>query len=51
MTDGYIGNDFEVLSLVRELRGTARWFPFGTGNSVNRFLLDGMAREGGGEVE
>ena len=51
MTDGYIGNDFEVLSLVRELRGTSRWFPFGTGNSVNRFLLEGMAREGGGEVE
>ena len=51
MTDGYIGNDFEVISLVRELRGTSRWFPFGTGNSVNRFLLDNMAREGGGEVE
>jgi Ca-activated chloride channel family protein len=51
MTDGYIGNDFEVLSLVRELRGTSRWFPFGTGNSVNRFLLDGMAKLGGGEVE
>jgi Ca-activated chloride channel family protein len=51
MTDGYIGNDFEVIDLVRRLRGTSRWFPFGTGNSVNRFLLDNMAREGGGEVE
>lgn len=51
MTDGYVGNDFEVLSLVRELRGTSRWFPFGTGNSVNRYLLDGMARLGGGELE
>lgn len=51
MTDGYVGNDFEVISLVRELRGTSRWFPFGTGNSVNRFLLEGMARHGGGEVE
>jgi len=51
MTDGYIGNDFEVLSLVRSVRSTSRWFPFGTGNSVNRYLIDGMAREGGGEAE
>jgi Ca-activated chloride channel family protein len=51
MTDGYIGNDFEVISLVKSLRGTSRWFPFGTGNSVNRFLLEEMARQGGGEVE
>jgi Ca-activated chloride channel family protein len=51
MTAGYVGNDFEVLSLVRELRGTSRWFAFGTGNSVNRYLLDGMAKQGGGEVE
>jgi len=51
MTDGYVGNDFEIISLVQKLRGTSRWFPFGTGNSVNRFLLDNMARLGGGEVE
>jgi Ca-activated chloride channel homolog len=51
MTDGYVGNDFEIISLVKELRGKSRWFPFGTGNSVNRFLLDAMARVGGGEVE
>jgi Ca-activated chloride channel family protein len=51
MTDGYIGNDFEVIDLVRRLRATSRWFPFGTGNGVNRFLLDGMARAGGGEVD
>ena len=51
MTDGYVGNDFEILGLVRKLRGRSRWFPFGTGNSVNRFLLDNMAAEGGGEVE
>lgn len=51
MTDGYVGNDFEIVSLVQRLRGTSRWFPFGTGNSVNRFLLDTMARVGGGEVD
>lgn len=51
MTDGYVGNDFEIISLVKRLRGKSRWFPFGTGNSVNRFLLDTMANVGGGEVE
>ena len=51
MTDGYVGNDLEVLGLVERLRATSRWFPFGTGNSVNRFLIDGMARLGGGEAE
>ncbi len=51
MTDGYVGNDFEVIGLVKKLRGNSRWFPFGTGNSVNRMLIDGIAREGGGESE
>jgi Ca-activated chloride channel family protein len=51
MTDGYVGNDFEIIGLVKKLRGNSRWFPFGTGNSVNRFLLEGMARVGGGEPE
>src|SRR5262245_29265317 len=50
MTDGYVGNDLEVLELVKRLRGTSRWFPFGTGNGVNRYLIDGMARLGGGEA-
>jgi Ca-activated chloride channel family protein len=51
MTDGYVGNDFAILGLVKKLRGKSRWFPFGTGNSVNRFLLDNMAKLGGGEVD
>lgn len=51
MTDGYVGNDFEVISLVKRLREKSRWFPFGTGHSVNRFLIDQMARAGGGEPE
>lgn len=51
MTDGYVGNDFEIIGLVKKLRDKSRWFPFGTGNSVNRMLIDMMAREGGGEAE
>lgn len=51
MTDGLVGNDFEIISMIKKLRGKSRWFSFGTGNSVNRFLLDNVARVGGGEVD
>ncbi len=51
MTDGYVGNDFEIIAAVRKNAGVARVFSFGIGSSVNRFLLDGMAHAGRGEVE
>ncbi|MBX9685925.1 MAG: VIT and VWA domain-containing protein [Candidatus Obscuribacterales bacterium] len=51
MTDGYVGNDMEILGLIKKYRGASRWFSFGTGNSVNRFLIDGIAKEGGGEAD
>jgi Ca-activated chloride channel family protein len=51
MTDGFVGNDMEIVGMIRKLRGTSRWFTFGTGNSVNRALIDGMALEGGGEPD
>jgi Ca-activated chloride channel homolog len=50
MTDGYVGNDFEIISEVKRYPN-ARVFSFGIGSSVNRFLLDKMAEEGRGEVE
>ena len=50
MTDGYVGNDMAIIDSVRQNAGTARVFSFGIGTSVNRFLLDGMARAGRGEV-
>lgn len=51
MTDGYVGNDMEILGMIKKYRGNSRWFSFGTGSSVNRFLIDGIAKEGGGEAE
>jgi Ca-activated chloride channel family protein len=51
MTDGYVGNDMEIMGMIKKYRGKSRWFSFGTGNSVNRFLIDGIAREGGGEAD
>jgi Ca-activated chloride channel homolog len=50
MTDGEVGNDMEILAEVRAHPETPV-FAFGIGQSVNRFLLDGMARLGRGEVE
>jgi Ca-activated chloride channel family protein len=50
MTDGYVGNDMEIISEVRK-HPNARVFSFGIGGSVNRFLLDEMAKHGRGEVE
>lgn len=50
MTDGYVGNEDEILAEVRQ-HPEARVFSFGIGSSVNRYLLDGMARQGRGEVE
>lgn len=51
MTDGFIGNDMEVIDYIGKNRGRARMFPFGVGNSVNRFLIDQMARQGRGVAE
>jgi Ca-activated chloride channel family protein len=48
MTDGYVGNDMQILDYIRKNRGNTRMFPFGVGNSVNRFLIDQMAKEGRG---
>jgi len=50
MTDGYVGNDMEILNEIQK-HSNARVFSFGIGESVNRFLLDGMARAGRGDVE
>jgi Ca-activated chloride channel homolog len=50
MTDGYVGDDMTIIGEVQK-HPEARVFSFGIGSSVNRFLLDGMARAGRGEVE
>jgi Ca-activated chloride channel homolog len=50
MTDGYVGNDLEIIGEVQK-HPNARVFAFGIGSSVNRFLLDNMAKYGRGEVE
>lgn len=48
LTDGYIGNEYEILRLVNRELGAARLFALGVGSGVNRFLLDELARVGKG---
>lgn len=55
MTDGFVGNDKEIIQrskafvrALRERRQRARVFGFGTGSSVNRYLIDGLSRAGDG---
>ena len=50
MTDGYVGNEAEIIAAVQN-HPNARVFAFGIGSAVNRFLLDKMAEAGRGEVE
>ncbi len=48
MTDGYIGNEADILAAVHRHLGAARIFSFGVGSSVNRYLMERMAKEGRG---
>lgn len=48
-TDGYVGVEPEAFDLIRKNLGSANMFTFGIGSSVNRHLLEGMARVGMGE--
>jgi Ca-activated chloride channel family protein len=49
LTDGYIGNEAEVIAEVqRRLKSGNRLYSFGVGSSVNRFLLDRLAEVGRG---
>ena len=40
MTDGYIGNEQQILGTLHDKLGASRIFSFGVGNSPNRFLMD-----------
>lgn len=50
MTDGYIGNDQDILNAVAEKVGDSRIFSFGVGEAPNRYLMDRMALLGRGAV-
>ncbi|MBK6746004.1 VIT and VWA domain-containing protein [Ottowia sp.] len=49
VTDGYVTVESEAFALVRRHLGQANVFAFGIGSSVNRHLMEGLARAGMGE--
>jgi Ca-activated chloride channel family protein len=49
LTDGYIHAEKEVFELIRQNLGHTNVFAFGIGSSVNRYLVEGMAKAGQGE--
>jgi Ca-activated chloride channel family protein len=49
VTDGYVGVEAQAFRFIREHLGEANLFAFGIGTSVNRALIEGMARAGQGE--
>jgi Ca-activated chloride channel homolog len=48
-TDGYVSVEEQAFDLIRNHLGQANMFTFGIGSSVNRHLIEGMARMGMGE--
>lgn len=46
VTDGYVGFEKQVFRTIRQNLGRANLFAFGVGSSVNRHLIDGMAKAG-----
>ncbi|MEO7241272.1 MAG: VIT domain-containing protein [Variovorax sp.] len=49
VTDGYVTVEREAFELVQKNLGQANLFAFGIGSSVNRHLIEGLARAGMGE--
>ncbi|MEM9984195.1 MAG: VIT domain-containing protein, partial [Bacteroidota bacterium] len=48
-TDGYVTVDDQAMDLIRSKRDEMNFFAFGIGSSVNRLIIEGMARASGGE--
>ncbi|MEW5848104.1 MAG: VIT domain-containing protein [Myxococcota bacterium] len=49
ITDGYVGVEARAFELIREHLDRTNVFAFGIGSSVNRHLIEGLARAGAGE--
>jgi Ca-activated chloride channel homolog len=49
ITDGYISAEKEAFDNIRANLGNTNVFAFGIGSSVNRYLIEGVARAGMGE--
>ncbi|MDO8599731.1 MAG: VIT domain-containing protein [bacterium] len=50
MSDGYVGNERNILTQVQTDLGNTQLFPFGVGSSVNRYLITALAQVGRGSA-
>ncbi|HEV8320539.1 MAG TPA: VIT domain-containing protein [Myxococcota bacterium] len=50
-TDGWIGDEREIIDAVEARRGETRVFGFGIGDAPNRYLLEGVAAAGRGVAD
>lgn len=50
LTDGFVGGEDTMFSLVRQHLGGSRLFSLGLGAAPNRYLLEGLAEMGRGDV-
>ena len=50
ITDGYVAVEQEAFGLIQKSLGDANLFTYGIGSSVNRHLIEGMARVGKGDA-
>jgi Ca-activated chloride channel family protein len=48
LTDGYIGNEQEILAMIKRRLNGARLYAFGVGTGVNRYLMNEIGRAGRG---
>ena len=51
LTDGQVGNESEILKLIRKNSAVVRVFPVGIGAGCNEYFIKGLARAGGGASE
>lgn len=49
VTDGYVGVEQQAFEIIRRNADNTNFFAFGIGQSVNRYIIEGMAFVGNGE--
>lgn len=50
ITDGYISGEKEIFEIIQKNLSNTNFFSFGIGDSVNRYLINGIAKAGQGEA-
>lgn len=50
ITDGYFSGENEIFQMIQKNQKNTSFFSFGIGDAVNRSLIEGIAKAGGGEA-